>query len=33
MIRYILNVTIVTFVVLALYTLAWIVNNPWLLGD
>ena len=33
MIRYILNVTIVTFVVLALYTLAWIINNPWLLGN
>jgi hypothetical protein len=33
MIRYILNVTIVTFVVLALYTLGWIINNPWLLGD
>ena len=33
MIRYMLIGTAVNFIIIILYALAWIVNNPWLLGN
>ena len=33
MIRNILIGTAVNFIIIVLYALGWIVNNPWLLGN